>query len=113
MDSECLIKAYILQLSDIRPCYMRGKKAKYFPNMTNCAQTSILIVQSYANLQIFCHNKCTVTKCEMQDKEFEHLSTLANFQQQCMVWFSSYAQNLFELASRWWFEEKYNIGDTS
>ena len=92
---------------------MWGKKAKCFQNMTNCAQTSILIVQSYANLQIFCHNKCTVTKCEMQDKEFEHLSTLANFQQQCMVWFSSYAQNLFELASRWWFEEKYNIGDTS
>ena len=83
-DRECLIKAYILQLSDIRSCYMRGKKAKYFQNMTNCAQTSILIVHSYANLQIFCHNKCTVAKREMQDKEFQHLSTLAIFQQQCV-----------------------------
>ena len=94
-DRECLIKAYILQLSDIRSCYMRGKKAKYFQNMTNCAQTSILIVHSYANLQIFCHNKCTVAKREMQDKEFQHLSTLAIFSTTVRAW--CLAQSLVQL----------------
>ena len=94
-DRECLIKAYILQLSDIRSCYMQGKKAKYFQNMTNCAQTSILIVHSYANLQIFCHNKCTVAKREMQDKEFQHLSTLAIFSTTVRAW--CLAQSLVQL----------------